>query len=157
MHVEGPHPRCIKWTVRLIAFRICVTCCRQKLTVWPGKLILCKKNTSKSSIFVCTNLGYLTLEGPVLQMVDTRSTWGLPLKTWGVCRLCWSLALEAQSETLGPSKYSRPTIQSRSTTCRAAQDLVEQKGGERYLRSFDAVQTIHHSSVSISPIKFCCR
>ena len=50
---------------------------RQQLTVWPGKLILCKKNTSKTAIFVCTNLSYLTLEGPRRQTVDTRSTSGV--------------------------------------------------------------------------------
>ena len=41
------------------------------------------KNTSKTIIFVCTNLGYLTLEGPRRQTVDPWSTSGLPLKTWG--------------------------------------------------------------------------
>ena len=46
----------------------------QQLTIWPGKSILCKKNLD-------TNLGYLTLEGPGRQTVDTRSTSGLALKT----------------------------------------------------------------------------
>ena len=36
MHVEGPK-------IRPIAFRIYMTCYRQKLTVWPGKSILSKK------------------------------------------------------------------------------------------------------------------
>ena len=31
-------------TVGIIAFRICMTCYRQKLIVWPGKSILSKKN-----------------------------------------------------------------------------------------------------------------
>ena len=56
---------------------------RQKLTVGPGKFILCKKNTSKMAIFVCTNLSYLTMEGPGRQTVDTRSTSGVSLKTLG--------------------------------------------------------------------------
>ena len=89
MHVEGPQIYQMNrqnLTVRFIAFRICVTCYRQKLTIWPGKSILyffAKKNTSKSPILLDTNLGYLTLEGPGRQMVDTRSTSRLPLKTWG--------------------------------------------------------------------------
>ena len=32
------------------------------------------KKTSKSPIFVCTNQGYLTLEGPGRQTVDLRPT-----------------------------------------------------------------------------------
>ena len=48
-----------------------------------GKLILCKKNAPKLPFLVYTNLGCLTLEGPGRQTVDTRSTSGLPLKTWG--------------------------------------------------------------------------
>ena len=42
-----------------------------------------QKNTSKTAIFVCTNLSYLTLEGPGRQTVDTRSTAGVALKTLG--------------------------------------------------------------------------
>ena len=42
-----------------------------------------KRNTSKMTILVCTNLSYLTLEGPGRQTVDTRSTFGLALKTLG--------------------------------------------------------------------------
>ena len=56
---------------------------RQKLTVWPGKSILCKKTPQKTAIFVCTNLSYLTFEGPERQTVDTRSTSGLALKPLG--------------------------------------------------------------------------
>ena len=64
MHIEGP--RYTKWTVRLVAFRICVTCYRQKMTIWPRK----------SPILENTNLRYLTskLEGPGRQTVDTSST-----------------------------------------------------------------------------------
>ena len=47
------------------------------------KINFVQKITSKSPIFVCTNLGYLTLEGPGSQTVDTRSTSGLSLKTLG--------------------------------------------------------------------------
>ena len=43
---------------------------------------LARKNTSKSAIFVCTNMGFLNLEGPLRETVYTRSTSGLPLKTW---------------------------------------------------------------------------
>ena len=60
-----------------------MVCYRQQLTIWPGKLISCKKNTSKMAILVCTNLSYLILEGPGRQTVDTRSTSGVPLKTLG--------------------------------------------------------------------------
>ena len=42
------------------------------------KIDFVQKNTSKSTILVDTNLGYLTLEGPG-QTVDIRSTSGLPL------------------------------------------------------------------------------
>ena len=42
-----------------------------------------RKSITKSPILVCMNLGYPTLEGPGQQTVDTRSTSGLPLKTWG--------------------------------------------------------------------------
>ena len=59
-----------KLTIRPIAFRICVTCYRQKLTVWPGKSISCKKHL-KIGYLVDTNLDYLTLEGPGRQTVDT--------------------------------------------------------------------------------------
>ena len=47
------------------------------------KIDFVQKKPSKSAIFGCTNLGYLTLEGPGRQTVDTRSTFGVPLKTWG--------------------------------------------------------------------------
>ena len=40
---------------------------RQKLTVWPGKSILCKKQLI-SPILVDTNLSYLTLERPRRQV-----------------------------------------------------------------------------------------
>ena len=56
---------------------------RQQLTVWPGKSIFCQKNTSFSPILVDTNLSYLTLEGPGRQTVDTRSTFGVALKSLG--------------------------------------------------------------------------
>ena len=48
-----------------------------RLAVWPGK------NTTKLAILVYTNLGYLTLEGPGRQTVNTRSTSRAPLKTLG--------------------------------------------------------------------------
>ena len=42
-----------KWTFRLKAFRICVTCFRQKLTIWPGKSTFCnnKKKHLKFAYF----------------------------------------------------------------------------------------------------------
>ena len=57
---------------------------RQKLTVRPGKSILCQKTPQKTAIFVCKNRSYLTLKGPVRQTVDTRSTTGGPWKLWGI-------------------------------------------------------------------------
>ena len=39
---------------------------RQQLTVWPGKSILCNKNTSFSPILVDTNLGYQDLDAKQL-------------------------------------------------------------------------------------------
>ena len=42
-----------------------------------------KKTTSKSPFLVDMNLGYLTLEGPGRQTVESRPTSGLPLKTLG--------------------------------------------------------------------------
>ena len=84
-------PRYTKWTARIIAFRICVTCYRQKLTVWPGKSILCKKNPQKAPFLVDTNPGYLTLEGPRRQTVDTGSTSGTPwnLGVWRFKLAMW--------------------------------------------------------------------
>ena len=48
-----------------------------------GKINFVQKNTSKTAIFVCTNLSYLTLEGPGRQTFNTRSTAGVALKTLG--------------------------------------------------------------------------
>ena len=42
-----------------------------------------QKNTSKSPIFVCTSLGYLTLEGPGRQTIDTSLGVGLFLGSLG--------------------------------------------------------------------------
>ena len=61
-----------------------MVCYRQQLTVWPGKSILCKRNTLISAILVNMNLGYPTLEGPGRQMVVTSSTSGHPWKLWGI-------------------------------------------------------------------------
>ena len=44
-------PRYTKLTVRPIVFRICVTCYRQKLTVWPGKSSFCAKKHLKIAFF----------------------------------------------------------------------------------------------------------
>ena len=57
-----------------------------RLTASKHKKHLAKaqqKHTSKSPFLVDTNLGYLNLEGPGRQTVDTRRTSGLPLKTLG--------------------------------------------------------------------------
>ena len=51
---------------------------RQQLTVWPGKLILCKKTPLIFAYF-----GGHESELPDWQTVDTRLTSGLPLKTLG--------------------------------------------------------------------------
>ena len=51
-----------------------------RLTV---KIDFVQKNTSKTAIFVCTNLSYLTLEGPGRQTIDTRFTSGVAPKTLG--------------------------------------------------------------------------
>ena len=67
------------YQIKRQTFRICMACYRQKLTVWPGKSILCKKKTPQTAILVDMILGYLTLEGPGRQTVDTRSTSGLSL------------------------------------------------------------------------------
>ena len=81
MHVEGPQICQInRWNN---SFQNMYGMNRQQLTVWPGKSILCQKNTSFSPILVDTNLSYLTLERPGRQTVDTRSTSGVPLKTFG--------------------------------------------------------------------------
>ena len=45
----------------------------------PSPYRFLQQNTLKLAIFVYTNLGYLTLEGPGHETVDTRSTSGLPL------------------------------------------------------------------------------
>ena len=56
---------------------------------WPlgQENLFVQKNTSKWAILVCTNLGYQTSEGPGRQMIDTRSTPGVPLKNLGIWRL----------------------------------------------------------------------
>ena len=41
------------------------------------------KQISKTAVLVDTKLGYLTLEGPGRQTVDTRSTSGVAPKTLG--------------------------------------------------------------------------
>ena len=74
MHIEGR--QIYQMNLRLIAFRICETCYRQKLTVWPENRFFAKKKTTLKSPILDTNLGYLSLEGPGRQTVDTRSTWG---------------------------------------------------------------------------------
>ena len=75
MHVAGPQIYQInRWNN---SFQSMYGMNRQQLTVWPGKLISCtKKNTF-------SYFGYLTLEGPGCQTVDTRSTAGVVLKTLG--------------------------------------------------------------------------
>ena len=50
----------------------------QKLTVWPGKSILCKKHS-----FGGQKSGLPDFGRPWTQKVDTRSTSDLPLKTLG--------------------------------------------------------------------------
>ena len=62
---------------------------KAKIDRLARKINSLQKNTSKLPSFVCTNLGYLTLEVPGQQMVDTRSTLGLPLKTLGYASSNW--------------------------------------------------------------------
>ena len=58
MHVEGPQICQINgWNN---SFQNMYGMNRKKLTVWPGKSILCKKNTSFLPILVDSNLNYLT-------------------------------------------------------------------------------------------------
>ena len=80
-------PRYTKWTIRLTAFRICVTCYRQKLTVLPGKLILCQKRNTLKSPFL------LDLEGKRLTQVsfptylptrENLGVWQFKLAMWEV-------------------------------------------------------------------------
>ena len=61
-------PRYTKWPITLIAFRICVTWSRQKFTVWPGKLLLCKQKTHQ-------NLGYLILKCPARPTPENLGVW----------------------------------------------------------------------------------
>ena len=54
MHIEGIQIcQIIRWSN---SFQNMYGMNTQKLTVWPGKSVLCIKNTSKTAIFVCTNL-----------------------------------------------------------------------------------------------------
>ena len=66
-----------KLTIRPIAFRICVTCYRQKLTVWPGKSISCKK-TPQNWLFWWTQIWitllWKALDTKWLTRTQTRST-----------------------------------------------------------------------------------
>ena len=58
MHVEGPQICQInRWNNN---YQNMNGMNRQQLTVWPGKSILCKKNTSFLPILVDSNLNYLT-------------------------------------------------------------------------------------------------
>ena len=68
-----------KSIVRPIAFGICVTCYRQKLTVWPGESILCKITFFGGHESVLHDFGRPWAPNGWQQ----RSTSGLPLKTWG--------------------------------------------------------------------------
>ena len=54
-----------------------------KLTVWPGKLILSKKNHLKSPKIMDNFSDRLTLEDAGGQTGNTRSTFGVPLKSLG--------------------------------------------------------------------------
>ena len=66
-----------KLTIRPIAFRIYVTCYRQKLTVWPGKSISCKK-TPQNWLFWWTQIWitllWKALDTKWLTRTQTRST-----------------------------------------------------------------------------------
>ena len=71
MHVEGPQICQInRWNN---SFQNMYGMNRQKMTVRPGKSILCQKTPQKTAIFVCKNRSYLTLKGPGRQTVDTRT------------------------------------------------------------------------------------
>ena len=56
--------------------RVCMTCYSQKMTVWPGKLILSKKKPKIIDNFS----DWLSLEGSGGQTDETRLTFRVPLK-----------------------------------------------------------------------------
>ena len=81
MHVEGPQICHInRWNN---SFQNMYGMLQATIDRFARKIDFVQKNTSKTAIFVCTNLSYLTLEGPGRQTVHTWSTSGLVLKTWG--------------------------------------------------------------------------
>ena len=53
-----------------------------KIDRLAGKICLVEKITSKWHIFVCRNMGYLTLDGPGRQTVQTQSISVVPLKVY---------------------------------------------------------------------------
>jgi len=81
MHVEGAQIYQVDRQTN--SFQNMYDMLEAKVDCLARKIDSLQKNTLKTIIFVCTNLGYLTLEGPGRQTVDTRSASGVALKTWG--------------------------------------------------------------------------
>ena len=81
MHVDGPQKDQINRQNN--SFQNMYGMLQATIGQLARKINFVQKNISKSPILVDTNLGYLTLEGPGRQTVDTRSTSGVPLKTLG--------------------------------------------------------------------------
>ena len=83
IHVEGTQLSQIYRQIN--SFQDMHNMLKAKIDRLARKLVFVQTNTSKLPIFVCTNLGCLTLEGPRRQTVDTRSGVGLVLGLgWGV-------------------------------------------------------------------------
>ena len=61
MHIEGPEISLINRQIN--SFQNMYDMLQAKIDRLARKLVFVQKKTSKSPIFVCTNVGYLTLEG----------------------------------------------------------------------------------------------
>ena len=69
-------PKYLKVTVRPIAFKICVTCCRQKMAVWPGKSILYNnKKTPQKRLFLCASVDRFVFVRGIRAMGGGQSLW----------------------------------------------------------------------------------
>ena len=84
---------------------------KAKIDRLARKIDFVQKHTSKLAILVDTNLGYLTLEGPGRQTVDTTSTSGVLLKTLGYNASNWlcgrSMAPKSSSHEAATFFYVR--------------------------------------------------
>ena len=82
MHVKGPQICQInRWNN---SFQNMYGMNRQQLTVWPGKLILCKKNTYKT-FFVCARIWVTWLWKDLdAKRLTPGQLLGCPWKLWGI-------------------------------------------------------------------------